>query len=252
MATRAAAAAAAAAGAALAAAARRAPADGFILARVGGAAGASVGAAPRAAAAAAARAASSAPAAGAGVAAPPPRQVAAAGSGGGEGGDGPGAKSMFASSTMRVADVLALKGEVYYHTTADALVYDAVVEMVKHNIGSLVVVEPAGGGGGGLKPVGILTERDYLDKVVILGRSSRTTKVAAIMSEKALVAVQGDTTLGDCMDLMVANRVRHIPVVEGEGGLLKGLISIGDVVKELVDSHKRNAESMSEYIQGGW
>lgn len=150
---------------------------------------------------------------------------------------------MFTSSTMRVADVLALKGEVFYHTTADALVYDAIVEMVKHNIGSLVVVEPAASGNG-LKPVGILTERDYLDKVVILGRSSRTTKVSAIMSEKTLVAVTGETTLGDCMDLMVANRVRHIPVVEG--GLLKGLISIGDVVKELVDSHKRNAESMSE------
>lgn len=187
----------------------------------------------------------SSPAVAAEAAPPPPRAAAPSG---GEG-SGAAAKSMFTSSTMRVADVLALKGEVFYHTTADALVYDAIVEMVKHNIGSLVVVEPAASGNG-LKPVGILTERDYLDKVVILGRSSRTTQVSAIMSEKALVAVTGETTLGDCMDLMVAHRVRHIPVVEG--GLLKGLISIGDVVKELVDSHKRNAESMSEYIQGGW
>jgi len=99
------------------------------------------------------------PTAAAKAAPPPPRDAAAA--------DGAGNKSMFTSGTVRVADVLALKGEVFYSTTADALVYDAIVEMVKHNIGSLVVVEPAEGGAGGLKPVGILTERDYLDKYVV-------------------------------------------------------------------------------------
>jgi len=114
-------------------------------------------AAPRAWAAT--RALGSTPAAAAKAAPPPPRDAAAA--------DGAGNKSMFTSGTVRVADVLALKGEVFYSTTADALVYDAIVEMVKHNIGSLVVVEPAEGGAGGLKPVGILTERDYLDKYVV-------------------------------------------------------------------------------------
>lgn len=123
-------------------------------------------------------------------------------------------------------------------------VYEAVKQMVARNIGSLVVV-----GAVEDEAAGIITERDYLEKIIVRGRSSKTTKVEEIMSEKELVAVKPSSTLADCMDLMVENRVRHIPVIDNTGKI-KGLVSIGDVVKELVEMHRRNAEHMTSFISG--
>lgn len=116
--------------------------------------------------------------------------------------------------------------------------------MVDRNIGSLIVVDE------NHKPVSILTERDYLEKVIVLGRTSKTTKVKDIMSEKALVCVSSTDTLNHCMELMAEKRVRHIPVVDE--GKIVGLVSIGDVVKELTASYKRNAAHMEHFIAGGY
>lgn len=153
----------------------------------------------------------------------------------------------FAVGRSTVSDVLRVKGEKYYSTPPDVTVYEAVKQMVSRNIGSLVVVDKSAKD----VPHGIITERDYLEKIIVRGRSSKTTNVEEIMSEKKLIAVRPETTLTECMDLMVENRVRHIPVVDEEGKV-KGLVSIGDVVKELVNSHKKKAEQMEEYIAGGY
>jgi CBS domain-containing protein len=115
--------------------------------------------------------------------------------------------------------------------------------MVKNNIGSLVVVS------GGNKVESVVSERDYLEKVIVRGRTSANTQVKDIMSEKSLVTVRPESTLTECMELMSANKVRHIPVVATDGTPV-GIVSIGDTVKALVNSYKRDAEHMENFIAG--
>ncbi len=116
--------------------------------------------------------------------------------------------------------------------------------MVDRNIGSLIVV------GEDNVAEGILTERDYLQKVIVLGRSSKTTYVREIMSEKDLVSVSRDSNLTQCMELMTEKRVRHIPVLDGNKCV--GLVSIGDVVYALTESYKRHASHMESFIAGSY
>lgn len=146
-----------------------------------------------------------------------------------------------------VRDVLKTKGEKFYYTRGDALVYDAVKKMVHHNIGSLIIVE-----GAEKRPVGIITEKDYLNKVIVKGRSSRSTLVREIMSTKQFTSVSPSATLHECMELMTERRIRHIPVVEPHSSNVLGMLSIGDIVSELVAAHKRNADHMRSFISGGY
>jgi CBS domain-containing protein len=115
--------------------------------------------------------------------------------------------------------------------------------MVKNNIGSLVVVS------GDNKVQSVVSERDYLEKVIVRGRTSSNTHVRDIMSEKSLVTVRPESTLTECMELMTSNKVRHIPVVSSDGTPV-GLVSIGDTVKALVNSYRRDAEHMENFIAG--
>lgn len=144
-------------------------------------------------------------------------------------------------------DVLKTKGEKFFYTRGDALVYDAVKKMVDHNIGSLIIVE-----GADKRPVGIVTETDYLSKVIVKGRSSKTTLVKDIMSTKEFTSVTPGATLNDCMELMAEMRIRHVPVVDSKSQTVLGMVSVGDIVKELVAAHKRNADHMRTFIQGGY
>lgn len=146
-----------------------------------------------------------------------------------------------------VRDVLKTKGEKYYYTRGDALVYDAVKEMVDHNIGSLIIVE-----GQARRPVGIITEKDYLNKVIVKGRSSRNTLVRDIMSTKQFTSVEPSATLHECMELMTQRKIRHIPVVDQATQKVHGMVSVGDIVSELVAAHKRNADHMRSFITGGY
>jgi CBS domain-containing protein len=117
--------------------------------------------------------------------------------------------------------------------------------MVRHNIGSLIVVDENN------KAESMLSERDYLDKIVVLGRSSRTTRVEQIMSEKALISVHPDEKLVKVMELMTDKRVRHVPVIAQDGSTV-GLVSIGDVVKEMTASFKRQGQHMESYLAGSY
>jgi len=148
-----------------------------------------------------------------------------------------------------VGDILKVKGERFYRIKTTDFVYDAVKKMVDNNVGSLVVIDVDDDGVSG-RPLGIVTERDYLRKIVLLGRSSKTTYVKDIMtSANDLISVNPSASLSECMEIMTQKRIRHIPVIDSEGNV-KGMVSIGDIVRELVEEQRHEAKKLNEYIQG--
>ncbi len=140
-----------------------------------------------------------------------------------------------------VSEILKSKSDTTVHTIApDAPVLDAIKRMAEHRIGALLVTE-------GERVVGIVTERDYARKVVLKGRSSRETPVRDIMTPDVMYVRPAQTT-DDCMALMTDKRLRHLPVMEGER--LIGLVSIGDLVKDVISEQKFLIEQMQHYISG--
>jgi len=139
------------------------------------------------------------------------------------------------------ADVLKSKAHQTVHTTTpDALVFDALKLMADKNIGALLVME-------GKRIAGIITERDYARKIVLMSRSSRETQVREIMTSAVMYVRPGQTT-EECMVLMTENRLRHLPVVDGDR--LLGLVSIGDLVKSIISEQKFTIEQLQNYISG--
>jgi CBS domain-containing protein len=141
-----------------------------------------------------------------------------------------------------VAQILKSKADQTIYTIAPtASVFDAVKLMAEKNIGALVVME-------GEKVVGIITERDYARKIVLMARSSKDTPVHAIMTSSALY-VSPDQRSEECMALMTENRVRHLLVIHS--GKLIGLVSIGDLVKDTISEQKFIIQQLERYITGG-
>ena len=139
------------------------------------------------------------------------------------------------------ADILKSKADNTVHTIAPtASVLDAVKRMAEKNIGALLVVE-------GERVVGIVSERDYARKIVLLARSSRDTPLREIMSAPVMY-VRPDQSSEECMALMTENRLRHLPVMDGER--LIGLVSIGDLVKDIISEQKFIIEQLEHYISG--
>ncbi len=139
-----------------------------------------------------------------------------------------------------VSQLLVTKGQVVHTIDKSATVFDAIGKMVNHNVGGLVVMD-------GMVPVGMLTERDYLRKIALQGRSSRTTLVKEVMSGP-LVSVELDTEVEQCMTLMTKQRIRHLPVFDGRR--MVGVVSIGDIVKYLASDRQVIIEQLTAYIQG--
>jgi len=140
-----------------------------------------------------------------------------------------------------VAQVLKSKPGQSVETVAPSTsVFDAVKLMAAKNIGALLVLEEQ-------KIAGIVTERDYARKIVLMGRSSKETPVRDIMSSPVMY-VRPDQTNEECMALMTDNRLRHLPVVDQ--GRLLGLISIGDLVKDIISEQKFIIERLEHYITG--
>lgn len=155
----------------------------------------------------------------------------------------------FESTT--IADILKGKGKSadgsWLWCTTDDSVYNAVQSMTQHNVGALVVVKP----GENKAIAGIITERDYLRKIIVQGRSSKSTKVGDIMTEEnKLITVSPNTKVLQAMQLMTDKRIRHIPVVDETG--MVGMVSIGDVVRAVVSEHQQELSRLNEYIQGGY
>jgi CBS domain-containing protein len=139
------------------------------------------------------------------------------------------------------AQILKSKpGQTVETVTPSTSVYDAVKRMAEKNIGALLVMED-------VKIVGVITERDYARKIVLSGRSSKETPVRDIMTFPVMY-VRPDQTNEECMALMTDNRVRHLPVMD-EGKLI-GLISIGDLVKDIISEQKFIIDQLEHYIKG--
>jgi CBS domain-containing protein len=139
-----------------------------------------------------------------------------------------------------VARLLDTKGHEVWSVSPDDSVYRAIELMAEKGVGALTVVD-----GSGL--AGIISERDYARKVILRGKSSRDTQVAEIMT-RDVVTVRTDQNVEDCMALMTERRIRHLPVVDGQG--LVGVISIGDVVKWVISDRESLIAQLEGYITG--
>jgi CBS domain-containing protein len=138
----------------------------------------------------------------------------------------------------QVKHLLQDKGSEIFSIAPDAPVLDAIKHMAQHRIGALLVMR-------GQQLVGIVSERDYARKVILQGRSSAQTAVSDIMSSEPLT-VGPDTDVFDCMRLCTDGRVRHLPVVDQHG--VVGVISIGDLVKAVIDAQADQIEHLQRYI----
>lgn len=140
----------------------------------------------------------------------------------------------------KVRNILQAKGHAVYSVKPDQTVYEALEILVEKNIGALVVVDAQG------KFKGIFSERDYARKVILKGRASKETQIGEIMTERP-VTITEDDSIEDCMQLMTSKRIRHLPVINREGSLV-GIISIGDVVKFIIDEQQFIIENLEGYI----
>ena len=139
---------------------------------------------------------------------------------------------------MNVRQLLDRKGRELFSITPSAAVLDAIRMMAERHVGALLVLQ-------GDELSGIVSERDYARKVILLGRSSADTPVRDIMSTPVLT-VQPEATVEKCMQLMTEHRVRHLPVVEGRR--VVGMVSIGDLVKAVIAEQQQQIEQLESYI----
>jgi CBS domain-containing protein len=141
---------------------------------------------------------------------------------------------------ISIRQLLDQKGEKTHSIHPDATVFDAIAKMAENDIGSLVVIERE-------RLVGIITERHYARNVVLKGKTSPTIPVREIM-EKNVITVRPEQRVEECMALMTAKRVRHLPVMDG--GKLVGIISIGDLVKSTISGQRFVIDQLEHYIHG--
>jgi CBS domain-containing protein len=140
-------------------------------------------------------------------------------------------------STVR--QVLAGKSAAIYAVAPEAAVLEAIRAMAEHRVGALLVMQ-------GTELVGVVSERDYARKVILLGRSSSDTPVRTIMSSP-VITVSPDDSVSHCMQLMTDRHVRHLPAVEG--GRVIGMVSIGDLVKAVIAEQRAQIEQLETYIR---
>jgi CBS domain-containing protein len=144
--------------------------------------------------------------------------------------------------TGTIDAILAQKGTEIFSTSPDATVYEAIELMANKNIGALLVLEEG-------KLVGLISERDYTRKVMLRGKRSRETQVREIMSSD-LTVVHSREPVENCLRMMTDKRVRHLPVLDGD--TIRGVISIGDLVKWVIATQSAAIAHLEMYISGGY
>jgi CBS domain-containing protein len=144
------------------------------------------------------------------------------------------------SPTDRIQAVLQIKGRQLWSVPPHFTVFQAIQVMSEREIGALPVISNG-------RLLGMLSERDYARKIILQGRSSKETQVSEIMTAPVITVSPGET-VDECMRLMTANRVRHLPVVEN--GEIRGIVSIGDLVNWIIDAQEESIEQLHRYITG--
>jgi CBS domain-containing protein len=139
-----------------------------------------------------------------------------------------------------ISEILNRKGIKVWSISPDATVYEAIAMMAEKNVGAVPVMEQG-------KLVGIVSERDYTRKVVLRGKSSKTTAVREILSSQ-VIHVSPNHTVEDCMRLMTDHHIRHLPVLEGEE--IVGIVSIGDLVNWIISAQHTTISQLQTYITG--
>lgn len=145
-------------------------------------------------------------------------------------------------SSVSVGTLLDRKGRRVFSIVPEASVYSAIEQMAERGIGALVVLDHG-------RLAGILSERDYTRKVILAGRSSRETEVGEIMSTD-LVTVAPTDGVNHCLRVMTEHRVRHLPVVAD--GMVVGVLSIGDLVKQVIAEQGDTIDHLQSYIAGAY
>lgn len=143
---------------------------------------------------------------------------------------------------LTVRDLLSRKGSETFSIHPNNTIYEALQMMETHDVGALLVIESK-------ELIGIFSERDYARKLVLKGKNSQNTLVGDVMV-KQLTSVTPDVKVEDCMKFMTDQHIRHLPVLENDK--LIGIISIGDVVKGMMDQQKTTINHLEQYISGGY
>ena len=145
-------------------------------------------------------------------------------------------------SSVSVGTLLDRKGRRVFSIAPEASVYSAIEQMAERGIGALVVLDHE-------RLAGVFSERDYTRKVILAGRSSRETEVGEIMSTE-LITVTPTDGVNHCLRVMTEHRVRHLPVVAD--GLVVGVLSIGDLVKQVIAEQEDTIDHLQSYIAGAY
>ncbi|MCC5934424.1 MAG: CBS domain-containing protein [Balneolales bacterium] len=142
---------------------------------------------------------------------------------------------------MQIKEILKVKGSDVYNIAPDATVYDAVKLMSDLNVGALLVMRDR-------KMAGIITERDYRNKIILKGRASKDTAVQEIMTTEVF-CVKETETVDSCLQIMTEKKIRHIPVMNDDHSVA-GMVSIGDLVKAVIQKQKVEISTLKSYIYG--
>lgn len=137
-----------------------------------------------------------------------------------------------------VGDLLKGHDGTLWQISPDKSVYEALEKLAQHSVGALLVMQDN-------RLVGVFSERDYTRKIALQGRNSKETSVSEIMTSK-VITVSCTTRTRDCMVLMREKKIRHLPVMEGD--TVKGMISIRDIMNDIIEDHEGTIEELNRYI----